>query len=403
MTKPKLRVLQLFEEYLPITENWAYRLLAHTPGVDLSVFAKRYLKNDFYHPDFHFVAQPVGHLWQANQLLDRSRWYDWLLKLGLRGLQSVGPQYTDVLDRHLRQANYGVVHAHFANLAWDFHRVVARRQLPYVLSFYGWDYEKLPYVQPAFQQYFQQLFRQCAAIICEGPHGAQTLIDRGCPAEKIAIVHLGIDCAGIPFFQRQKRENSLRLLQIAAFSSTKGFLTAIRAFALALPDCPGMEYVIIGVEREPGHRQAILDLIRDLGLEGRVRVRPKIDYRVLHRELQHHHVFIHPSQYAADRDCEGGAPIILLDAQATGLPIIATTHCDIPNEVAHGETGLLSPEGEVEALAAHIRQFYAMGQVAYDQWSHRARQKMEREFDIYQSGQQLAQLYQRLSRSTGRF
>ena len=34
-------------------------------------------------------------------------------------------------------------------------------------------------------------------------------------------------------------------------------------------------------------------------------------------------------------DCEGGAPIVLLDAQATGLPIISTKHCDIPDEVSH--------------------------------------------------------------------
>ncbi len=56
-----------------------------------------------------------------------------------------------------------------------------------------------------------------------------------------------------------------------------------------------------------------------------------------------------------DMDCEGGAPVVLLDAQATGMPVISTTHCDIPDEVVHGETGLLSPEKDVGALAELIK------------------------------------------------
>ena len=66
--------------------------------------------------------------------------------------------------------------------------------------------------------------------------------------------------------------------------------------------------------------------------------------------MEGYHVFIQPSCYTATRDCEGGAPLVLLNAQATGMPVITTTHCDIPDEVIHNETGLLTAERDIEGL-----------------------------------------------------
>ncbi|NIP81231.1 MAG: glycosyltransferase, partial [Gemmatimonadetes bacterium] len=53
---------------------------------------------------------------------------------------------------------------------------------------------------------------------------------------------------------------------------------------------------------------------------------------------------------AANGDGEGGAPTTLLEAQAVGLPVVASRHADIPWVVAP-EAGLLAPEEDPEALA----------------------------------------------------
>ena len=58
---------------------------------------------------------------------------------------------------------------------------------------------------------------------------------------------------------------------------------------------------------------------------------------------------------AADGDGEGGAPVVLLDAQAAGMPVVATHHADIPEYVVDGHSGLLAPERDVEALSECIR------------------------------------------------
>jgi colanic acid/amylovoran biosynthesis glycosyltransferase len=62
------------------------------------------------------------------------------------------------------------------------------------------------------------------------------------------------------------------------------------------------------------------------------------------------HVFVHPSRTARNGDGEGGAPTALLEAQALGLPVITTTHDDIPS-VVDQSAAMLAPPGDVAAVA----------------------------------------------------
>jgi len=57
---------------------------------------------------------------------------------------------------------------------------------------------------------------------------------------------------------------------------------------------------------------------------------------------------------AADGDSEGGAPTILLEAQAIGTPIVTTRHADIPHVVPEGPGVWLCAEHDVDALATAL-------------------------------------------------
>ena len=61
-------------------------------------------------------------------------------------------------------------------------------------------------------------------------------------------------------------------------------------------------------------------------------------------------MLIHPSRTAVDGDSEGGAPTILLEAQAIGTPIVTTRHADIPHVAPEGPGVFLCREHDVEAL-----------------------------------------------------
>ena len=79
-----------------------------------------------------------------------------------------------------------------------------------------------------------------------------------------------------------------------------------------------------------------------------------LSYPDLLQEMASCHLLLQTSVTADDGDTEGGAPVILLDAQASGMPVVASRHADIPEYVVDGTTGYLAPERDVEALADRI-------------------------------------------------
>ena len=99
-----------------------------------------------------------------------------------------------------------------------------------------------------------------------------------------------------------------------------------------------------------------------------------------------------PSKTAADGDTEGGAPVVLLDMAAAGLPIVATRHCDIPSLVLHGRSGLLTDEGDVTGLAEALRRLASEPELCA-QFASEGRAHVERNFDVHVLGRRLGATY----------
>ena len=87
-----------------------------------------------------------------------------------------------------------------------------------------------------------------------------------------------------------------------------------------------------------------------LGLDGSVEFTGMKPHADVIRHLATAAAFIHPSVTAGDGDSEGGAPTILLEAQAIGTPIVTTRHADIPHVVPAGPGVWLCAEHDVAAL-----------------------------------------------------
>jgi glycosyltransferase involved in cell wall biosynthesis len=65
-------------------------------------------------------------------------------------------------------------------------------------------------------------------------------------------------------------------------------------------------------------------------------------------------IFAQHSMVDPDTGDEEGLPVTILEAMAEGLPVVATRHAGIPEEVIEGETGILVDETDVEAMAAGL-------------------------------------------------
>lgn len=393
----KLKCLHLFDNYLPQTENWAYNLISSLPDSEIHIGAKNYLKKDFYNNRFHFIDNYFDELAKMNRQLGKRKPSDILKKLAIKAIPFIFGKVDQQFIDYGRKNKVELVHAHFANIGWEFRKVAQRLKVPLVISFYGWDYEKLPYTKPEYKERFKILFEIADAFICEGNHGASILENYGCREEKIFVVPLGVRPSEIPFVKREKRSDHLKLVQIASFTEKKGHKYSIEAIAKIIKEYPNIELTFIGNDNELMRREKLKKQVENFNLTDKIRFLPPIDYKNLYNTLAHFDVFIHPSCYASDRDCEGGAPVVLLDAQATGMPVISTTHCDIPDEVVEGRTGLLSPEKDINVLAENIEAFYKMDNEKYQEFARQARSHIEQYYNIELNAIQLMKIYNKIN------
>ena len=93
-----------------------------------------------------------------------------------------------------------------------------------------------------------------------------------------------------------------------------------------------------------------------------------------------------------NEDTEGGAPVAILEAQATGLPVISSYHADIPEVVVDGKSALLAPERDVETLAKHLEYLVEHPDV----WSvmgRAGREHVKQEYDLTAQVQKLENIY----------
>jgi len=270
-----------------------------------------------------------------------------------RALWKIWPGHELPFWRSLREIRPALLHAHFGHTG---HRVVgiaSKYRLPLVTSFYGRDASSLPR-EAGWMPRLKRLFASGDAFLAEGPQMRARLIDLGCPPEKIHIVPLLIDLDRYGWQPRVlDPAQPLRLLFVGRFVPKKGLPVLIQALARARTQLRSLELVVIGNGTEAVEADT-KNLVRELGLSDVIRFIGSLPRRGVLAEISRAHVLIAPSHTGPDGDTEGGAPTILLEAQAAGLPVLSTQHADVPFVAAAPYRDFLAKENDAEDLAAKL-------------------------------------------------
>ena len=387
-----LKILHVFESYLPGSQNWAFRVISNMEETDVYVSALEYCNPEFMTTILHPISLPE--YVSPDLISESSASGDSIFVKAINKFKRKNDfeKYISFLTDRIQELQVDIIHCHFANVAWNFLKLKKITNLPFVVSFYGFDYESLSYTFPVWERRYQELFKTADLFICEGSFGASILKSQGCPEEKIKVNHLGVETAKIPFIDRNKKENELHLVQVCNFFQKKGQVYSLEAFSEALKTCPNMTLTFVGSDSE-GIREKLKKNVEENNLSGKISFIEFIDFSKLYDFLGKYEVFIHPSCYADNRDCEGGAPVVILDAEATGMPVIATLHCDIPEEVVHEKTGLLTSEKDTQALTDSIIRFYKMSNDEYNWFSKNARVHVEKKFNAKKNSMNLKKIY----------
>jgi glycosyltransferase involved in cell wall biosynthesis len=237
------------------------------------------------------------------------------------------------LARTLRSLRPGLVHTHLvhADVYGAFApgvRIVSTKHNP--------D----PFRAGSFRHVERVLARRASRVIAISEAVRRFSVEQvGLPADKIDVVHYGLD--ELPSAWGDNPALELRdplLLAVCRLAPQKGLETAVRALA----DLPEASLLVLG---EGPEREALETLAGSLGVRDRLLLPGRVgDVAALYRRAA---VVVHPARWE-------GFGLAMLEAMLAGKPVVAARAGSAPELVADGETGLLVPVDDADSLATAV-------------------------------------------------
>lgn len=251
----------------------------------------------------------------------------------------------------IRSAKPALIHAHFAPDGVHAIPLAAALDLPLLVTLHGYDvtgqdHSRDPLHQLLRQRGLKHLHQRATLFLCVSEFIRDKAIAAGFPADKLLVHHIGVD---VSTFQPSDRAGSTNnVLFIGRLTEKKGCEYLIQAMLQVREQVPSAQLIVGG---DGPLRPSLEQLARKIGVA--VNFTGRLSHDAVRVYMESARVFAFPSVTATDGDSEG-LGMVVLEAQAMGIPVVATHHGGIPEGILDGEHGLLSDEFDVAGLARQI-------------------------------------------------
>jgi colanic acid/amylovoran biosynthesis glycosyltransferase len=247
--------------------------------------------------------------------------------------------------RAMAATDPALLHAHFGRDALAALPIVDRLGVPLVVTFWGFDIT-MNETRSRYAKNRPRVFAKAAIVVACSRFIRDQLIAKSCPPEKIVVHHVGIDVD--KFTPTPDRPRRPWVLFVGRLVPKKGVDHLIRAMGRIQDRHPAAKLLIAGDGPLRGELERLA--------ASRLR-----NYRFLGRQkpsqvqslMSSAQLSCVPSVVAPSGDAEG-LPLVVLEAMAMGLPVISFAPGGVTDAILDGETGLLAPERDEDALAVHL-------------------------------------------------
>lgn len=354
-------ILHQIYSYLPVTQNWVYPQITLNNACNHAVVSLTEEHPEQFPVDTRYTA------YVKNRLIDR---------IGLLLARYWVSQPVSFFQSVLLQVKPDLVHGHFATESYRILSCCISSKIPLVTTFYGLDVDKLSR-RRNWKKRYKSLFASGALFFAEGPFMARQIERLGCPAEKIKVIPIGVDVEKYPRGMRSSYDGSVRIIFVGLNREKKGALDAAEIFSRAALQNKQLHLEVIG---DGKYKQPMIEKFRTASLLSQVTFHGQCSVEKYRDILSRCDLLLAPSFQAADGDSEGGAPVVCIEAQMGGIPVIGTRHCDIPFVVEHEKSGLLSAEHDVASMTSDLCALACNNDLRHEM-GHWARQRALQQHD----------------------
>ncbi|MEJ2534978.1 MAG: glycosyltransferase family 4 protein [Gammaproteobacteria bacterium] len=287
-----------------------------------------------------------------------------------------------------------LIHAH--SMVWAYHlsRLLPVIGAPLIMTFHGLTPEGVGVLAESKRRF---LFDRASRLLVNTRFAQAQLESLGAPRNKITIIPQGIDLDDFIYEPSPyPQHRPVRLLTVGRLHPDKGHRYAIEGVSQLVRDGHDVEYHVVGVGPLEGQLPA---LAGEMGVGDRVTFLGAVDDETLRREYAEADIFVLPSLRDRVGRHEETQGVVLQEAQAMGLMVVAARAGGIPECLAEGESAMIVPDRDGAAIAAAIAELLDDPD-RWPTWQAHGRRWVEERFDADKLGQRLVALYRDVSHET---
>ena len=301
----------------------------------------------------------------------------------------------------LEEIKPDMIHAHFGPAGVHVAPVAQQFGIPLAVSFHGQEVTRLAR-EEFWQTKYRELWPAAAAISGVSEHICGRLRELGAPADKLFRISNGVNLETFTYQNPAERFDgrNVECLFVGRLVEKKGPLLLVMAFEIAKQRLGAAVNLILHVIGDGPLRPALEVYCKQNGLEDSVHIHGPKNHLEVAAMMHRVHIYVQHSVTAADGDQEG-QPVALIEAAASGLPIISTEHSGIPEIVLNEKTGFLVKEMDIERMGERLA-FLTSQPTAWEEMGRLGREHVETNMRIDTQASRWLHLYQKVGNQRDR-
>jgi glycosyltransferase involved in cell wall biosynthesis len=336
-----------------ISETFIYDLVKSLNAdrdIDLTYYSGKYSEN--INVDFDLKSVQTGFVQKREKLSYMAYKVGRTIgnELGFKFKMAVQQRYSyKTLTKTIKEP-MDVAFIEYANSAVLLRKYLNSKKIPFIVHVHGYDITS-SLNDPEYVIELQNVLREATYLVAASDYMRRLLVLLGADENKIRVIRIGIDVAGIkPMAWNERVKRPPSIIFLGSLTEKKHPIALLYAFKIVLKKIPDAKLTIIG---EGSLKNEVINTIKLLKIEDSVSLLGSLTRKESFPILNTHWLYAQHSVTAKSGDQEGFA-LSPAEAAAHELPVVSTLHNGIPEHVVDGVTGYLVPEFNYEAMAEKI-------------------------------------------------